>query len=200
MLDLTQYQSIGAALKDALDKFAGEVGLIEADREKEKERISYKEFKSRAYPLARALQDEGFAAGTRASIIMTNQSKWLISAYSIFHCGGVLVPLDYKLTASEQWQLLKHSDASFLITEYPIWRLLAASPERSAATSLKHVLLTEAPPNADLLGAERWEDFRGNGEPVFAPRLRKDIACIVYSSGTGGRPTGGRMTQGNSTA
>ena len=28
---------------------------------------------------------------------MTNQSKWLISAYAIFHGGGVLVPLDYKL-------------------------------------------------------------------------------------------------------
>ena len=33
---------------------------------------------------------------------MTNQSKWLISAYAIFFCGGVLVPLDYKLTPAEQ--------------------------------------------------------------------------------------------------
>lgn len=197
MLDLTQYQSIGAALKDALDKFADEVCLIEADREKEKERISYREFGSRAHPLARGLQEAGFSAATRASIIMANQSKWLISAYSIFHCGGVLVPLDYKLTASEQWQLLKHSDASFLITEYPIWRQLAASPERSSANSLKHVLVTEAPANAELSGVERWEDFRGNGEPVFAPRLRKDIACIVYSSGTGGRPKGCMMTHEN---
>ena len=32
---------------------------------------------------------------------MTNQSKWLISAYAIFFSGGVLVPLDYKLTAAE---------------------------------------------------------------------------------------------------
>ena len=40
---------------------------------------------------------------------MTNQSKWLISAYAIFYCGGVLVPLDYKLTASEHLQLLAHS-------------------------------------------------------------------------------------------
>ena len=33
---------------------------------------------------------------------MTNQSKWLISAYAIFYCGGVLVPLDYKLSPNEQ--------------------------------------------------------------------------------------------------
>ena len=109
MLDLSKYQSIGAALKDALEEFANEICLIEADREREKERLTYRDFKERAHPLAKALQDAGFAAGDRASIIMTNQSKWLISAYAIFYAGGVLVPLDYKLTPDEQWQLLKHS-------------------------------------------------------------------------------------------
>src|SRR5690348_5229536 len=121
MLDLSQYQSIGAALKDALDRFAGEVCLIEADRERENERLTYRDFKVRAHPLTKALQDAGFSAGDRASIIMTNQSKWLISAYSTFLAGGVLVPLVYKLTPDEQWQFLKHSGATVLVTEYPIW-------------------------------------------------------------------------------
>ena|SRR2546427_9119943 len=96
MLNLAQYQSIGEALRDALDQFANELCLIEADREREKERLTYRNFKERAHPLAKALQDAGFSAGARASIIMTNQSKWLISAYAIFFSGGVLVPLDYK--------------------------------------------------------------------------------------------------------
>src|SRR5258707_9939955 len=135
MLDLSKYQSIGEALRDALDQFANEVCLIEADREREKERLIYRGFKDRAHPLAKALQDGGFSAGARASIIMTNQSKWLISAYSIFFVGGVLVPLDYKLTPEEQWQLLKHSNAAVLITEYPIWRQLSGSPGRAAATN-----------------------------------------------------------------
>src|SRR5438445_7370914 len=149
MLDLSRYQSIGAALKDALDQFAIEVCLIESDSDREKERITYRDFKQRAHPLAKALQDANFKANDRAAIIMTNQSKWLISANAIFYCGGVLVPLDYKLTPEEQWQLLAHSSASVLITEYPIWRQLAASPSRNLATNLKTVLITEAPPNAD---------------------------------------------------
>jgi long-chain acyl-CoA synthetase len=197
MLDLAQYQSIGAALKDALDRFADETCLIEADREKEKERLTYREFKARACRLAQALQESGFVAADRAAIIMTNQPKWLISAYAVFHCGGILVPLDYKLTPNEQWQLLAHSQANLLITEYSIWRLLSASAQRSAAADLKRVLVTEAPPNADLFGAQRWEEFRGDAEPDFVPRLRKDIACIVYSSGTGGRPKGCMMTHEN---
>jgi long-chain acyl-CoA synthetase len=197
MLDLSQYNSIGQTLKDALDQFANEVCLIEADREREKERLTYKEFHKRAHLLAKALQDAGFAAGDRASIIMTNQSKWLISAYAIFFSGGVLVPLDYKLTPDEQWQLLKHSNASVLITEYPIWRQLSGSAGRAAGTNVQTVLVTETPANMDLAGAQRWEEFRGAGEPVFVPRRRNDTACIVYSSGTGGRPKGCVMTNEN---
>jgi long-chain acyl-CoA synthetase len=197
MLDLSKYQSIGAALKDALEDFSGEVCLIEADREKEKERLTYRDFKERAHPFGMALQDAGFAAGDRASIIMTNQSKWLISAYAIFYAGGVLVPIDYKLTPDEQWQLLKHSGAKVLITEYPIWRQLSAAEGRSAAINVRTVLVTEAPANAELGGAHRWEEFRGSAEPTFIPRTRKDVACIVYSSGTGGRPKGCMMTHEN---
>ena len=196
MLDLKKYQSTGAALKDALDRFAGEVCLIEADREREKERLTYREFKQRAHPIAKALQEVGFSSGDRASIIMTNQSKWLISAYAIFFAGGVLVPLDYKLTPEEQWQLLKHSGAKLLITEYPIWRQLSMSA-RGLLANVQTVLVTEASTNAELAGARRWEEFRAEGEPVFVPRTRTDIACIVYSSGTGGRAKGCMMTHEN---
>src|SRR3979411_1293164 len=141
MLDLSKYQSIGAALKDALDQFASEVCLMESDREREKERLTYRDLKERAQPLAKALQAGALQPNDRAAIIMTNQSKWLISAYAIFYSGGVLVPLDYKLTPEEQWQLLTHSSASVLITEYPIWRQLADSHARSSATNLKTILV-----------------------------------------------------------
>src|SRR6267154_6054461 len=152
---------------------------------------------SKYQSIGEALRDCGFSAGSRASIIMTNQSKWLISAYAIFFAGGVLVPLDYKLTPDEQWQLLKHSNATLLITEYPIWRQLSTSAGRAAATNVQTVLLTEAPASADLAGARRWEDFRGEDAPVFIARKRQDTACIVYSSGTGGCPKGCMMTHEN---
>jgi len=196
MLDLAKYSSIGAALQDAVEKFASETCLIEADREREKDRLTYSEFNRRALPLARAMQDAGFSPADRASIVMTNQSKWLISAYAIFYSGGVLVPLDYKLTPAEHWQLLQHSGAKVLITEYPIWRQLSASPARDAIT-LQTIVVTDAPPNADLSGAQRWEEFHSNAKPAFVSRERKDVASIVYSSGTGGRPKGCMMTHEN---
>jgi long-chain acyl-CoA synthetase len=198
MLDLSKYSSIGEALKDALNEFANETCLIEADREREKERLTYRDFQQRAHPLARTLQELGFRPDDRAAIIMTNQSKWLISAYAIFFCGGVLVPLDYKLTADEQWQLLAHSGAIVLITEYPVWRQLASAAGRNNAPDMQLVFVTEAPANADLAGARRWEETQNKTrEPVFKPRMRSDLATIVYSSGTGGRPKGCMMKHDN---
>jgi len=193
MLDLRQYSSLGTALKEALDRWPNETCLIEADRDREKLRLTYSDFKEMARPLCRALEDAGFMADDRAVIIMTNQSKWLISAYSIFFCGGVLVPLDYKLNANEHLQLLAHSKARFLIIEYYLWRAITQSPDFPDLTA-EIVLITEAPPGADLRGAYRWEEFRRKGEPQIVARKREDTACIVYSSGTGGRPKGCVLT------
>ena len=196
MLDLRQYASLGAALRDALERWPNETCLIEADRDREKVRLTYSDFKEMAGPLCRALEDSAFKAGDRAAIIMTNQSKWLISAYSIFFCGGVLVPLDYKLTAAEHLQLLAHSKARFLVVEYYLWRAITQAPEFPKLTT-EIVLVTEAPVGADLRGAYRWEEFRRKGEPQLVPRERGDTACIVYSSGTGGRPKGCVLTHDN---
>src|SRR5215471_4177049 len=129
MLKLQNYTCLGAALRDALDRFGGEICLIEADRDREKVRLTYSDFKEIALPLTRALEDADFEPGDRAAIIMTNQSKWLISAYSIFYCGGVVVPLDYKLTAAEHLQLLAHSKAKVVIVEYYLWRAITQAPE-----------------------------------------------------------------------
>src|SRR5580692_8688974 len=197
MLDLKRYNSVGEALRDALETWPTEVCLIESDRGEEKQRLTYCNFKDKALPLAKSLQDLSIGPGDRVAIIMTNQSKWLISAYAIFFCGATLVPLDFKLKPEEQWQLLKHSGAKVLITEYGIWRQLCGSPARSAAANLVAVLATEAPENADMAGAGRWENVKGADAPVFVPQKRQDIACIVYSSGTGGTPKGCMMTHEN---
>jgi long-chain acyl-CoA synthetase len=196
MLDLDQYSSLGAALSDALDRWPNETCLIEADRERERTRLTYSDFKLLASPLARALQDAELRAGDRTAIIMTNQSKWLISAYAILQSGGVLVPLDYKLTAAEHLQLLAHSQAQFMVIEYHLWRAITQDPEFKNH-KVKIVLVTEAPPSADLRGGYRWEEFRRKGEPNLIPRKRQDPACIVYSSGTGGRPKGCVLTHEN---
>jgi len=196
MLDLDQYSSLGAALRDALERWPDEPCLIESDRNREKTRLTYSDFKDLALPLASAMQSDGLRAEERAAIIMSNQSKWLISAYTIFFCGGILVPLDYKLTPPEQLALLAHSQAKYLVIEYYLWRAMMQAPE-FRNHKVKTVLVTEAPFGVNLAGARRWEEFRKKAAPEFVPRRREDVASIVYSSGTGGRAKGCVLSHGN---
>src|SRR5262249_6604014 len=152
--------------------------------------------KDAALPLAKFLQDRGFSADSRAAIIMTNQSCWLIAAYAIFYTGGVLVPIDYKLTPREHMELLAHSGACVLVTEYHIWRAITQT-EEFKEPDCGTVIVTDAPPDAILHGAFRWEEPDVEGDPVFIDRKRTDSACIVYSSGTGGRAKGCVLTHDN---
>lgn len=196
MLDLRNYNSLGEAFRAALDRWQSETCLIEADRERENVRLTYRQFKESALPLSGGLRAAGVNADTRVAMLMTNQSKWLISAYAVFFNGGVLVPLDYKLPADDHLKLLAHSKAEILIAEYHLWRAITKAPE-FARLATRKVIVTEAPAGADLGGAERWEDLHGAANAAPVDRERTDTACIVYSSGTGGRPKGCVLTHGN---
>lgn len=196
MLDLTQYDSLGAALRDALDRWSDEICLIESERDRERSRLTYRQFREAAKPFAAALEESGFAAGDRAAILMTNQPKWLFSAYAVFFAGGALVPLDFMLKADDHLKLLAHSKPRVLVVEYWLWRNLTEAKDFPAMQG-PTILVTEAPADADLKGASRWEDFRGTRAPEFRPRARQDTACIVYSSGTGGHPKGCVLTHEN---
>ena len=68
MLNLDQYACLGAALRDALERWPNDVCLIEADRDQERTRLTYSDFKEMALPLARSLEDAELGPGGRAAI------------------------------------------------------------------------------------------------------------------------------------
>lgn len=187
MLDLDRYDSLQAALSDALAREPAALCLIEADRDRENARLSYGEVHDAVLPLAAWLREQG---ARRVAILMTNQSKWHISACAALWIGAELVPIDPKLSAPEYAALLRHSGADTLVVEHFLWR----NPELEFDGE---VLVTEAPASMDLRRGRRWEECRGEGEPALVERQRSDPACIVYSSGTGGQPKGCVLTHGN---
>jgi long-chain acyl-CoA synthetase len=193
MIDPRGYASLGELLRDACIQFKTHTALIEADRKRERARHRYLDLHHRAASLARRLQGLGIGAGDRVAIVMSNQSAWLITATAAYFRGAVLVPIDYKLSPEEQRTLLAHCRPKLLVTEYPAWRKLDSAPEA------EHVLVTEAPDDADLGGAARWEDTPSTdpGSLELVHRDREDPAAIVYSSGTGGSPKGCVLTHGN---
>ena len=185
MIDPSTYDSLGQLLSDALIQFKTDTALIEARRREESLRLQYREFSASALRVANRLQAAGIGAGDRVAILMSNQSKWLLSAYAVFFRGAVLVPLDYKLSPEEQAALLAHCRPAALVTEHGIWRRL---PDLAVPLAL----VSEAPASFGApAGVERWEATQERpAEADFVPRSREDVATIVYSSGTGGTPKG----------
>lgn len=182
------YPSLGELLRDACIQWKSETALVEVHRRSEAARYTFASFQRTALRVARRLQELGVGAGDRVAIVMSNQSRWLLTAFAAFYRGAVLVPLDYKLTAPEQAALIAHCRPKVVVVEYPLFRRFT---EPLAA---EHVLVTEAPDDLppDVL---RWEDLPDRA-PDFVPRARTDLATLVYSSGTGGRPKGCMLSHG----
>jgi long-chain acyl-CoA synthetase len=194
VLDLSRISCLGEALRDAVLTYKTNTALIEVDRHREKARYTFSELRSEAERIAAHLTLTGFKSGDRCAILMSNQSKWSIGGLGALWAGAVLVPLDYKLTPKEQLALLAHARPRVLITEYPTWRLLLK--EDLSALERTRVIVGEAPEKADLGPAHRWETL-DRGPFELRHRQRDDLACIVYSSGTGGVPKGCMLSHGN---
>ncbi len=194
MLDLGRIPSLGAALRDATISFKIRTALIEVDRHRESSRHTFAELRTAADQFTGALQAHGFQPGDRCAVLMQNQSKWIVGALGALWAGATLVPLDYKLTAPEQAALIAHAKPRVLFTEWPTWEKLAQEPQDPFERVL--VVVTEAPEDARLGRAVRFESLRSQA-PVYRERAREDLACIVYSSGTGGTPKGCMLSHAN---
>lgn len=194
MLELSRIDCLGDALRDAMLTYKSRIALYEADRNRENARFSYHELLRESERVTTRLQEAGVEAGDRVAILMSNQSRWVMSSHGVLYAGGVIVPLDYKLTAKEQLALIAHAQPKVLITEYGIWRSLIAADAQKLEGVL--VMLTEAKPGAELGQATRWE-APARGQFRHVARKRSDICSIVYSSGTGGTPKGCMLTHDN---
>jgi long-chain acyl-CoA synthetase len=188
------YASLGELLSDALVQWKRETALVEMDRKRLTHAWTYRETAREVARVASWLASLELVPGDRVAILMSNQSRWLVAACALFRRGCVLVPIDYKLSESEQHALLAHAAPRVLVTEHPMLRRFAKAPP------VAHVLVSEAPEGGALAeGVVRWDRLPGDDDaPVSLPPLvsreRSDAASIVYSSGTGGTPKGCVLT------
>jgi len=183
MLHPPAYASLGELLSDALVQWKRETALVEMDRKRLTHAWTYRETKIEVMRVARWLASLELAAGARVAILMSNQSRWLVAACALFRRGLVLVPIDYKLSESEQLALLAHAEPSVLVIEQPLLKRFSKAPP------IAHLLVSEAPEGA----RGRWEDLPGEEsaeDPALVARTREDAAATVYSSCVSTHPFG----------
>src|SRR6266536_541158 len=77
-------------------------------------RLSYTQFFERCDRWSSALQKLGVQRGDRVAYIAPNTHAQLESFYAVPQIGGVLVPINYRLSADEFAYIIDHSGASVL--------------------------------------------------------------------------------------
>ncbi len=166
--------------------------------------ISWDRFNQEAHDFATALLSLGLKKGGTVAILMGNVPEWPIADIGTIAAGGVGVGL-YPTSSAEQCQyIINHCDAEFVLVDsgaqlQKILSILEAVP--NAKTVI--VLAESAASQHDRVISYTEFTSRGRKERAnFSGLLREraegataeDIAIMVYTSGTTGRPKGALLS------
>ncbi|MDP9021979.1 MAG: AMP-dependent synthetase/ligase [Actinomycetota bacterium] len=157
--------------------------------------VSVRQFAERVRRLAAGLIGLGIEPGQRVAVMSRTRIEWTLLDYAIWSAGAVTVPI-YETSAADQMEwILADSEAVAAIFENVELR----SRYDEAASRLpacKHAFVIDDGGLDELSahGAEvDDEQVLGRARTVTA----EDLATIVYTSGTTGRPKGCVLTHGN---
>ena len=152
---------------------------------------TYGSFDARTDELAGGLAELGVGAGDVVSVFLPNCLEFLEAWWAILKAGAVLGPVNPAYTGVEAGYVIDHSEAVALVTDANGAAVMA--PERGSLSHLRNVISIE--PGA---GDITLEELAGRGEPTPNPiRQHDDLAAILYTSGTTGKPKGAMLTHRN---
>jgi long-chain acyl-CoA synthetase len=165
--------------------------------------ISWAEATRRVAALAAGLKGLGLQAGDRVMLVSENRPEWCLADLAIMAAGCVTVPTYTTNTERDHLHILENSGAAAVIvsTEKLAKTLLPAVLRSNDA---RHVISMEPLriPQAGTVSFHNWETLLATEADLGA--LERDmeqvgrdaLACIIYTSGTGGAPRGVRQHHG----
>lgn len=145
--------------------------------------------------VAAGLVASGVEVGDRVALMSHSRLEWMVADFAILAAGAITVPI-YETSSPEQvdW-ICRDSGARLVLVEDAAMRTMVEEVEADAPT-FEEVLVIEDGALDDL--ATRGADVPAATIDERIAGLRRDqLASIVYTSGTTGRPKGCMLTHGN---
>ena len=160
--------------------------------------VSWSEVARRVAALAKGLKALGFKPGDRVMLVSENRPEWLIADLGIMAAGCVTVPTYTTNTTRDHQHILNNSEARGVIVSTqklakPLIPAVLFASSCNHIISIDDILTGQSP---DVAQFHYWKALVGGPADVAALATamatigRDDLACLIYTSGTGGAPRG----------
>ena len=159
--------------------------------------LTFKDFKDYVDRISNYLLHVGVKKGDRVGILLVNSYEFFISLIAIQRLGAIPVPINTFLKANEIKYIIDDSDIKTLITQLKFREVVIKTAEE---TDLENIICKESINKTfdslevhSFKEALRIEPLKDLDVDIF----EDDVAIILYTSGTTGRPKGVMLTYKN---
>lgn len=173
----------------AVKYYPQKIAIIDEEKE-----FTYKEFGDRVDQLTVALHEEGIQKGDHVAVMLPNTHYMLECFYGIGQLGAVMVPLNYRLSASDLEYIINHSDSKMLIIDE---EFSDSIEEIESNLSLEQIIIVSVPGYKTSLKGVDYEAFLMHHSGSVPPEVEIDenqLLTLNYTSGTTSKPKGVMLT------
>ncbi len=166
----------------AMDVFARKIGVVCGEKQ-----FTYAEFGARCERLAVGLKELGVLPGDRVAYLSFNTHQLLEGYYGVIMAGGVVMPINVRLSQAELITVLNHSGARTLLFETDFGATVEAI--KPHCPRIEHFIsLNEPHPAAEMTSAELMAVEAAAVDWTHVDE--NSIAELFYTSGSTGTPKG----------
>lgn len=155
--------------------------------------LSYRQAFTLIKNVASHLRSLSLGSGAKIALTGKNSPEWAIAYLAILESGATVVPIDYQLSISETANLIRASDsAALFVDEEKIDELTSACPEIGRVISLfqgGRNYIYDLPSHQGSAPSEPRKSSHASEA--------EDLAAILYTSGTTGKPKGVMLSHRN---
>jgi long-chain acyl-CoA synthetase len=153
-------------------------------------RMTWREVAARSREIAGGLRARGLKRGDRVALLLGNRIEFVLSVFAAAHEGLITVLLSVRQQGPEIAYVLENCGAKLLIHEASLSNRL---PDAHDAPELFHRIAID-----DDVRRSQFSDLIDRVPPQNAFEVaEEDIAMILYTSGTTGRPKGAMLAHCN---
>lgn len=202
-MDYDSWRSLPAMFLEQADRL-GEKPFLWAKRDGRYRPLSWAETARDIRKFALGLQSIGIGRGERVALVSENRPEWIIADLAIMTAGAITVPAYVTNTIEDHRHNLADSGARAVIVSKPALsaRVLAAANQVDTVHTV--IAIEPAMGQASAVDLLSWETMLAHGaeqaadiEETVAAIEPDDVACLIYTSGTGGEPKGVMTTHRN---